>query len=82
LLAAGNHTGCETIEVYKKAGADYRKKYQVDENIFTACRIVASAYRKADVTSTTIEGKRMVYKKNICYQFTFFIFQRIYSSYR
>jgi hypothetical protein len=26
LLAAGNYTGCETIETYKKAAADYRKK--------------------------------------------------------
>ena len=66
LLAEGNHTECETIEAVKKAASDYRKKRQVDENIFTACRIVASAYRKADVTSTTVEGKRVVYKNEIC----------------
>jgi hypothetical protein len=71
LLVAGNHTGCETIEVVKKTAADYRKKYQLDENIFTACRIVASAYRKADVTSTTVEGKRLVYRKEISNQFGF-----------
>ena len=69
LLAAGNHTGCETIETIKKTSADYRTKYQVDENIFTACRIVASAYRKADITSTTVEGKRVVYRRIIYYQF-------------
>ncbi|CAF1462902.1 unnamed protein product [Adineta steineri] len=56
LLAAGNHTGCETIEVTKKAGADFRKANQIDENIFTACRIVGSVYQKADVTSTTVQG--------------------------
>ena len=71
MLAAGNHTGCETIEVTKKAAADFRKKHQIDENIFTACRIVASAYRKADVNSTTVEGKRMTQKKQIRNQFTF-----------
>ncbi|CAF4443150.1 unnamed protein product [Rotaria sp. Silwood2] len=52
LLAAGNYTECNTIEVIKKATADYRKKYQIDENIYTACRIIASAYHKSDVTST------------------------------
>jgi hypothetical protein len=75
LLAAGNHTGCDTIEVVKKASADHRKKYQIDENIFTACRIVASTYRKADVTSTTAEGNRVVYRRKIFYQFTFSFFE-------
>jgi hypothetical protein len=57
LLAAGNYTECNTIEVIKKAAADYRKKYQIDENIYTACRIIASAYHKADVTSTSVKGE-------------------------
>jgi hypothetical protein len=59
LLAAGNFTECPTIEVLKKTSADYRKLYQLDENIYTACRIIASAYRTADVTSKSVEGKLM-----------------------
>jgi hypothetical protein len=62
-LAIGNHTGCETIEVIKKAAADYRKKMQIDENAFTECRILADTYRIADVTSTAVKGKSVVIDK-------------------
>jgi len=72
LLKAGNYTGCETIEVLKKAGIDVSKEMEVDEDMYAACRIIASAYRRADTTSTTIEGKRAVYKKEICYQLLLF----------
>jgi hypothetical protein len=60
LLAVGNHTGCESIEVIKKAAADYRKQHEKDENIYTACRIVASVYRTADITSTCVKGKQVI----------------------
>lgn len=56
LLAAGNFTGCETIEVLKKAAHDYRKKMEVDENTFTACRIYRSVYRQLDRESKEIRG--------------------------
>ena len=56
-LAAGNFTGCETIETHKKAAADYRKKMKLDENMFTECRIIGFAYRSADLTSKEVQGK-------------------------
>jgi hypothetical protein len=57
LLAAGNYTGCETIEALKKAAADYRKKMHLDEDMFKECRIYARAFRVSDTTSTKLQGK-------------------------
>ena len=57
LLAVGNHTECQTIEVLKKAGADYRKKMRVDENMFTECRIISDTYRIEDKESDHLKGK-------------------------
>ncbi|CAF3275361.1 unnamed protein product [Rotaria sp. Silwood2] len=34
MLSARNFTGCESMEVIKHAAADYRKKFQLDEDIF------------------------------------------------
>ena len=65
LLAAGNFTGCATIESIKKAAADFRKKMHIDEDIFTECRIIGRVYRTADVTSDYVQGMRtyMIKKK-------------------
>ncbi len=65
LLAAGNFTGCETIEAVKKTGADYRKKMKFDENVYTECRIIAFAYRNGDVISKKVQGKFIIYEKII-----------------
>lgn len=62
LLAAGNFTECETIEVIKKAGFDYRKKWKFDENVYTDCRIIAFSYRAGDVTSKKIQGEIVIYE--------------------
>lgn len=62
-LAAGNFTGCETIEVLKKAAYDYRKKMEIDENMFTACRIYRSVYRQLDKESKVIRGNCQILKK-------------------
>ena len=56
LLAVGNYTECETIETLKKAGSDYRQKMHIDEDVFKECRIIAHAYRTADVTSDKVKG--------------------------
>lgn len=61
LLAIGNYTECETIEVLKKAAADYRKKMHVDENIFKECRMISVVYEKGDVSSEHVQGKLKVY---------------------
>ena len=63
LLAAGNYTGCETIETHKKAASDYRKKMQLDENIYMKCRMGERIYRKDDVTSEHVEGRANEYDK-------------------
>ena len=76
LLAAGNHTGCETIQAIKKTGADYRKKMQIDENIFTECRIITRAYRKEDVTSTHVQGKPIVDENKNMLSTIFFYFSK------
>ena len=74
LLAAGNYTGCETIETLKKAAADYRKKMHIDENIFTECRMIARVYRTADVTSENVQGRRTYMIKKKMLSITIFIF--------
>jgi hypothetical protein len=56
LLASGNFTGCETIATLKKAAADYRKKMEVDENMFMACRIYRRAYRNWDKKAKKVPG--------------------------
>jgi len=66
LLAAGNFTGCEPIETIKKAAADYRKKMQLDEEMFKECRIYARAFRMSDTTSTKLRGKSSrILEKNL-----------------
>ena len=67
LIATGNHTGCETIQVLKKAGADYRTKMQIDEDIFTECRIICDTYRIEDNESVHIKGKLIIYLEKTCY---------------
>ena len=57
LLVAGNHTECPSIEVLKKAAADYRKKMHLDEDIFKECRILARTYQKDDVGSSQVKGE-------------------------
>jgi hypothetical protein len=52
----------------KKAAPDYHKKIQIDENIFTDCRIIADVYRTTDVTSTIVQGKLMKYEKKKYYK--------------
>lgn len=76
-LAAGNFTGCETIEVLKKAAYDYRKKMEIDENIFTACRIYRSVYRQLDKESKVIRGncQNLKTRKRDDSFLSFFIFQ-------
>jgi len=64
-LAAGNFTGCDTIEAVKNTGADYRKKMKFDENVYTECRIRAFAYRKGEVISKKVQGKVIIYEKII-----------------
>ncbi|CAF1491231.1 unnamed protein product [Adineta steineri] len=56
LLIAGNLTDCQTIEVIKKAAADYRKKMLIDEDMFKECRMLSHFYNSADVTSIHIGG--------------------------
>jgi hypothetical protein len=75
LLAAGNYTGCQTIETIKKASADYRKTMQIDEDIFTECRMIARVYRTADVTSENVQGRRTYMIKKNCYQLLFSFFK-------
>ena len=71
LLVAGNHTGCETVEVLKKAGADYRKKMEIDENIFMECRIIGDTYRIEDNESEHTKGKPIIYlEKTFIYFFS------------
>jgi hypothetical protein len=75
LLAAGNYTGCETIETHKKAAADYRKKMKLDENIYMECRIGERIYRKDDVTSEHVEGRPNKYDKQLPLN-SFYIFPK------
>ncbi|CAF2901918.1 unnamed protein product [Rotaria sp. Silwood2] len=56
ILKARNFTGCETAEVIKHASADYRKIYQLDEDIFRECRIRQHILEEIDVTSEEIKG--------------------------
>ena len=56
LLAAGNFTGCETLATLTNAAADYRKKMEVDENMFMACRIYRRAHRKWDKEALKVPG--------------------------
>ena len=56
LLAAGNFNGCHTIEALKKIVYDYRKKFQIDENVFTECRVTEYAFNTEDVTSKVVQG--------------------------
>ncbi|CAF1460381.1 unnamed protein product [Adineta ricciae] len=51
LQAAGNFTGCETIETINKAAYDYRKKMHIAENIYAECRITEFVFDVADETS-------------------------------
>ena len=51
------------METYKKAASDFRKTMHIDECIFQECRMIARAYRKADVTSNEVEGKSNEYDK-------------------
>jgi hypothetical protein len=69
LLAAGNYTEYPTIEVLKKAAADYRKKMNIDESIFTECRILTRTYLKDDVTSAHLTGESSV---NLRQQLSYF----------
>ncbi|CAF3905538.1 unnamed protein product, partial [Rotaria sp. Silwood1] len=56
MLSARNFTGCETVEVIKHAAADYRKLYQLDEDIFRECRVRQQLLEDLDITSTKIKG--------------------------
>jgi hypothetical protein len=56
MLTARNFTGCETTEVIKHAAADYRKHFQLDEDIFRECRVRQQLLEDVDVTSAKIKG--------------------------
>jgi hypothetical protein len=56
MLIARNFTGCETTEVIKHAAVDYRKKYQLDEDIFRECRVRQQLLEDIDVISAKIKG--------------------------
>jgi hypothetical protein len=56
MLSARNFTGCETTEVIKHAVADYRKHFQLDEDIYRECRVRQELIEDLDVTSTKIKG--------------------------
>ena len=56
MLSARNFTGCETTEVIKHAAADYRKHFQLDEDIFRECRVRQQLLEDTDVTSAEIKG--------------------------
>ena len=64
LLAAGNFTGCETMATLKKAAADYRKKMEIDENMFMACRIYRRAYLKWDREAKKVPGTFSTYYRD------------------
>jgi hypothetical protein len=82
LLEAGNYTGCETIEILKKAAFDYRKKMYIDENIFRECRIIARTYRLDDVTSEHVQGTSTVYTKKSDYKLFFPFFLKGYIQFK
>ena len=74
LLAEGNFTRCETIETIKKASSDFRKKMQINEDIYQECRMVARAYRKGDVESEHVQGNLNINAtKNCCAFNTYFL---------
>ena len=56
MLIARNFTGCESMEVIKHAAADYRKHFQLDEDVFRECRIRQQLLEDVDVISAKIKG--------------------------
>jgi hypothetical protein len=56
MLSARNFTGCETAEVIKHAAADYRKHFQLDEDIFRECRVRQQLLEDVDFLSDKIKG--------------------------
>jgi len=64
LLADGNRSEANTVEVLKKAGYDQRKLHRFDEDIFRDCRMLASFFQTTDTDSTNIEGMVTNIEKN------------------
>jgi hypothetical protein len=56
MLSARNFTGCETTEVIKHAAADYRKYFQLDEDVFRECRVRQQLLEDVDIISNKIKG--------------------------
>lgn len=57
LLNEGNFTDVPTVDVIKKAGEEFYKRYLFDEDMYKEVRIFRYLTRALDTTSKQVRGK-------------------------